>query len=261
MDVWRITVAVLRRWYVFLPLLVLTGFGALRVGDGVHPEYEVTATAVLVPGTEVSDVEGPYGNRNDTTQVLTIVLDGPASREAVAEQGLTPDYEVSTRDRTSIINLTVLSDSSPVSLGTAEAVLELARQELKERQDAAGVPSAAQVGLQVLQAPSVTDVVAEGRTRNMAIVGLVGAALSLVVALLFDDLVTLLKRGLQRRGERRVTKPGTRSGGAKQSAKDAADAVENDSDVEIEAHDSPRTVVPEDATPRTRIPKDLANRP
>src|SRR5699024_8631264 len=60
------------------------------------------------------------------------------------------------------------------------------------------------IGLQILQTPSVSDVVTDGKMRNMAIVGIVGAALSLLVAVLFDDIVGLLRRWGRRRRERRV---------------------------------------------------------
>lgn len=204
MDVWRITVALLRRWYVFLPLLVVSGLGAFAVGEGVQPQYEVTATAVLVPGTVESEIDNPYGSMEGTTDVLSIVLDGPSKRDAIEARGLNPDYEVDTRSQSSIMDVTVLSDTRQESLATAGEVLEMARQELAERQEAVGIPTDARIRLQVLRAPTLSEVVTEGKTRNMAVVGVAGAALSLLVTLLFDDLVGILKRWVHRRKERRA---------------------------------------------------------
>lgn len=203
MDVWQITVAALRRWYVLLPLLVLTAFGALRVGEGVHPQYEANATTILVPGPAASEFDSPYGGRTDTNQVLSIVLTSAASRESIEAQGLSPDYEVRIRDRSSFLGVTVLADSPEESLETAEAVIELGRQELKQRQDDVGMPTAAQYEIQVLEPPAISEVVEEGKMRNMAIVGILGAALSLLIAVLFDDLMGLLRRALRRRRDRK----------------------------------------------------------
>lgn len=204
MDVWQITVAALRRWYILLPLLALTAFAALRVGEGVHPQYEASATAIIVPGPVASEIESPYGNRNETTQVIAIVLGATEARDAIAAQGLNPDYSVQVASRSNVLDVNVLSDSESVSLATGDAVLERARQELVQRQDEAGIPANAQYGLQVLQPPTITDVVAEGKLRNMAVVGIVGAAFALLVAVLFDDLMGLGKRWLRRMRARRA---------------------------------------------------------
>lgn len=211
MDVWRITVAVLRRWYVFLPLVAVTLLGAFVVGEGVAPQYEAGATAILVPGSELTEIESPYGNMNDTTQVLSIVIGSTEARDAIEQRGLSPAYEISARDRSNIFNVMVVTSSPEESLATLEGVLELAERELTERQGAAGVPAGAQIGLQVLQPPAVMNVALEGKMRNMAVVGILGGALALLVTVLFDDLVGLVKRWHRRRDERRA--PGRGSSG------------------------------------------------
>lgn len=205
MDVWAITVAAARRWYVLLPLLALTALGAYQVGQGVSPEYEASATAILVPGSQVEEettTPNPYGNLDQTNRVISIVLDAPESRAVIEAQGHSPDYEVRATDRSSILNLSVLTDSEPESLATLEAVLDLGTQELATRMDEAGVPEASQPVWQILQAPAISDVSSSGALRNMAIVGIIGAALSLLIAVLFDDLVKLVKGGLARRRDR-----------------------------------------------------------
>lgn len=211
MDVWRMTVALLRRWYVFLPLLVVTGATVFMVGEGINPEYEVTTTVVLVPGVQPSEFENPYGTIDQTNVVLAVVLDAAGTRQKIADQGLDAEYEVVPRDRSRIMDLTVRNEASEVALATSEAVLAVAREELVERQGAVDIPPPAQIGLQVLQPPAVSDVVMAGKVRSMAVVGLVGGALSVLVTVLFDDLVGLVKRGLRRgrlRGKGRITAVG-----------------------------------------------------
>lgn len=200
MDVWRITVAVVRRWYVFLPLMALTLLAALQVGAATPTQHQVSATAILVAGDSSSDEESAsaYGGRSDTAQVLVVVLDDPEVRKSVEAQGLGGDYEVRAGDDLSIIDFTALGDTRAEGLATVTAILDLARQELTERQTAAGVPPGARIEMQVLQAPHVAEVVAEGKLRNMAIVGVVGAALSLLAAILLDDIVGLVRRWRQR---------------------------------------------------------------
>lgn len=195
------TIAVLRRWYVFLPLITLSAAGAYVVGQGVKPQYEVTATSILVPGmVEAEEATNPYGGMDNTTDVIVIVLGAPHTREALADRGLDPTYEVDTRSRTSIMDVTVLSATEQQATATAAALLEIAEQELADRQE--GVPERAQIKLQVLSEPALTDVVSEGKMRNMAVVGVVGAALSLLVTLLFDDLLGLFRRARARKRQK-----------------------------------------------------------
>lgn len=202
MDIWRITKAVLRRWYVFLPLAVLTVFAAQRVGAGIHPQYESTATAILVAGTGSTQTSSPYGGRDETGQVLSVVLNSLESREWVDAQGLNSDYEVHVNERSPFLNVIVLSDTPGESEDTADAVLDLAVEELAQRQTQSGIPTAAQIKLQVLQEPSVSVGVTDVSVRNMVVVGIIGVAISLQVTVLLDALMRSMGRSGRVRGRR-----------------------------------------------------------
>lgn len=201
MDVWLITVAVVRRWYVTFPMLALTVLAAFVVGRGVNPLHQVSSTAVLVPGPEASQFDNPYGSMDQVSQVLTVVLEDARTRTALEDRGLEPGYEVAQRSRSRILDITVSNEDPNVSLATAEAVLDRLREELLARQKGAGIPAEAQVGLEVLSPPAVIDVVTQGKTRNMVIVMVIGTALTVLTAVLLDDVVGLLRRQQARRRE------------------------------------------------------------
>src|SRR5690625_7098112 len=94
LDVWRITVATLRRWYIFLPLLALTLAAVHVVGQGVEPEYEVRATALITPGRAPAEVPNPYGGSTQASAAVAIVLTSVEMRSHVEAQGLLPTYEI-----------------------------------------------------------------------------------------------------------------------------------------------------------------------
>lgn len=199
MDVWRITIAALRRWYILLPLLALTGWGVLAAGESVEPEYEVTGAAMFTPFRVEPDMPNPYGDVDAANRAVVIVLRSPAIREQIADMGLISSYEVEPEQQSSIMYLTVRGDSPEVAEQTGTAVFELARQELATRQDAVDLPAQGQYGLEVLDAPSVNAIVQDGKTRIQAVVGVLGAGIALVAAVLFDDIVGLLRRVRDRR--------------------------------------------------------------
>ncbi|CAM3429201.1 Capsular polysaccharide biosynthesis protein [Occultella aeris] len=209
MDVWRITVATLRRWYIFVPLLALTGWGVLSVGDQIDPEYQVSGTFILTPSLEETEIPDPYGGAVQATQVIAIVLNSPTTREQIVEMGLEPDYTVAGGGRSStIMTVSVLGRDREATIETGNVLIEMTRQELETRQSEAGIPPGAQYGLSVISPPAVDSVVYDGKTQIQAVVGVVGAAVALLAALLFDDIVGLIKRRLKQRRLRRSARPG-----------------------------------------------------
>ena len=198
MHVGRGAGALMRRWYVFLPLLALTAALAVRVGDGIHPQHESTATAILTSGTGAHS-NRPYGDVLETNRVLSIVLTSPESRAAIERMGLEPRYSVIVRDNSSLLHVEVAAGSREQSVATSEAVLAMAREELARRQRAAGVPADARMGVQTIQAPAAEGAV-HGSSRNMVMVGVAGLVVVWVITRLVDD---LLLGACRRRGRRR----------------------------------------------------------
>jgi hypothetical protein len=212
-DVWRITLAALRRWSVLLPLLGVTVLFAMVVGNGVAPEYEARASAMLTPERALSEntPPNPYGSITSATEALGIVLNGVESRGHVADSGLAGSYEVGTAPRSPIVQFSARGPDPEAVVETGNMVFELAVEELSARQSDAGLPEASQYTLQILEPPAVVSVVQTGKTRIQAVIGVVGAAGALLVAVLFDDIVGLFKnrrRGKRARGDGRQTVAG-----------------------------------------------------
>ncbi|TDE07494.1 hypothetical protein E1269_19885 [Jiangella asiatica] len=199
MDVWRITLAALRRWYVLLPLLALTGLAAVSMGEQVAPEYEAQAGAMITPPRAEAELVNPYGSLTNANEALGIVLNSVDTRRTVAEQGLSSAYEIGVASRSTIMQVSIRADTPEVAVGTGQAVLDLAVQELATRQTDAGLPAEAQFTLSVLEPPAVTAVVDTGSVRVKAVVAVIGAGLSLLVAVLFDDIVGLWRRSQEKR--------------------------------------------------------------
>lgn len=239
MDVWQITVAAVRRWYVLVPLLGLTVALAYAAGQGVAEEYEVTGTAMVVPGRSYSDIPNPYGGPDDASNAVAIVLNSPEMRQRIADEGFIPVYQIAPSSRSTIMNFEVRGPSQQQAMDTGIAVFQMAAIELDQRQSAAGIRATEQYRLDVLQTPSVSAAVADGRLRNMAVVGVLGAALSLALAVFFDDVVGLVRR------RRRTMKSAAESDDAPVSATDDEVDGEPAGDVaEPTAQPAPTPVAP-----------------
>jgi hypothetical protein len=206
LDVWGITLAALRRWYVFIPILALSAFVAYSAGQGVAPEYEASATALLTPPPTQPTVANPFGNPDDANIAIGIVLNGPVAQLQVRELGLNGAFTVDTASRSAVLNIVARSDDSAEdAVATTVAVLDLASAELKSRQEAAGVPSTSLIGLQVLSPPHLSSVATQGALRVQAVILLLGAAAALVISVLFDDIIGLFRRRGSRRRRQKAT--------------------------------------------------------
>lgn len=203
MDVWHITVVVLRRWYVFIPLLALTVVSMLTAAGTMRPEYDVNSSVLLIPGTGVSEVPDPFGGGTQAVAAVGVVLNSPETKRQLVEDGLSAEFQVASQARSNIMSISVRASSAEIGLATADELYQRASEEVAGRLSAAGVPREAQYRFDYLAHPAVTDVVYDGKDRVMAVVGALGAALSLLITVLFDDIVGYSRRWLHRRRNRR----------------------------------------------------------
>lgn len=202
MDVWSLTVAALRRWYVLLPGLVMTAMLTMSAGSSIAPEYETTGAALLVPPGVASDKVNPYA-ASSGPEVLRTIVNGSAVRTRFAEQGLDPGYEIAVTTRTPIYQIKVRSGDRQRTLGTASAVIEALRQELANGQREFGIPPEAMVTVQIIDAPDSLTEVGTGAARVKAVVALLGVIASVALAVTYDDVRNMLRR---RRRDRSAVK-------------------------------------------------------
>ena len=210
MDVWSLTRAALRRWYVLLPALLVTALLTAGAGSSIAPEYETTGAALLVPPAVAEGPANPYA-ASSGPEVLRTIVSGSAVRSKLAAQGLEAGYDLSVTSRTPIFNITVRSDGQQKALGTGAAVVEALRQELINAQAGFGVPPAAMASVQVIDAPDTAAEVGSGAVRVKAVVGLLGVVGSLALAVTFDDLLLLLRKRRQSFRVRRASSAVARS--------------------------------------------------
>lgn len=208
MDVWRITLAALRRWYILLPILALTGVVALRAGDSVDPEYEAVSTFMFVDGSfEGIDPEAPLkpnplGNPEGAATVAGVILNGVETRTLIFDTYGGATYEAAGQSRSSIFSISTRARTPENAIQAGEALIARAQQDLAKRQTDAGVPETAQIVIQVLEPPAVVSVAQNGKTRIQAVVGVLGAAIGLLAAVLFDDIMGLFRRNRAAKGRR-----------------------------------------------------------
>jgi hypothetical protein len=188
-DVWGLTVAALRRWYILLPLLAISLVAAIALGSRAQSEYEVTGSVMLVAPPQ----ENPNPFADDyASEILGIGLASSSTREDMANQGLSDAYELAYDRGSPIISMRVVAPTEALALQTADELVARLDRTLSSAQTERGIPRSTRVALDVVDAPDVAEPVVTGRLRLTAVIALAGGILSVACAVLAD--VILLRR-------------------------------------------------------------------
>lgn len=194
MDVWGLTIAALRRWYVLLPLLALSLTAAYLVGARAQAEYEVNGAVMLVVPPQ--RYPNPYAD-DYASEILGIRVGSSSTREDFESQGLSGEYEIDYERRSPIMSIKVVSSSEAVAVKTAEEIIGYLDDVLEAAQEVREVPKGAQVTLEVVDAPDTAEPVVSGRLRVTGMVAVAGGILSLACAVFLDAILIRRRRRVE----------------------------------------------------------------
>lgn len=234
--------ALIRRWYIVVPGLLLAAAVAVGAWVAVKPAYERSATQLLLPGEGVmpEGATNPFlflGGLSQATDVLVRTLSSGETVEEVV--GRYPGTEVEVRrDPTTsgpVVWTTVTAQSDADAAGALEAMLAQAESALARLQTEQNVRARDEITITTLTQD--TESTPQQRTRMVLAAGAGAAAVAatLVVASLVDGLAR--RRG-GRGGNRR-----------KMSAHEASDAEPGSASEQDEAPEADLTEPTDPAEP------------
>jgi hypothetical protein len=183
----------LRRWYVLLVGLLLTGGAAVGVALVVPTNYEASGNVLfLLPPDAGDQPVNPYLN---VPQGLTMsasivggVLSTPEMQRDIFDAGSTSEYAVGQEPGTGIPMLYITAaDTDPaMAVKTVAEVIRRVDTELERMQTAAGAPSDQRMVTQPFSVTAQAEVVRGAKIRAVAVVGAVGAVLTVLAAFALD---------------------------------------------------------------------------
>ena len=213
MDIWRLLAAIIRRWYIIIPLLVATTVAAVTVGRWVEPEYQTSAIISIVPGkatvpstADEAQVTNPYSAQAYTAGVLQYVLSSSDVRQDLLAAGFTGSYVVQAVPRSSFLSIDVTANDPEIAIATGRGIIESARRILAERQGAIEAPTTRYVLIDVLDDADSVSASTSGHLQALAAVLAVGVIVSVIVTVLIDDML-LLRRRHDREADVEATPP------------------------------------------------------
>lgn len=199
MDIWRLLSAIIRRWYIIIPLIVATLVAAVTIGGWVRPEYKTSAIISIVPGKATAQqraaqqLTNPYLSLNYSAGVLQYVLSSSGARQELLAAGFAGNYQIKAIPNSSFIGIDVAANDPELAIATGRGVIESARRTLANRQDAIEA-SVTRVSIDVLDDADTVSASTSGQLQALAAVLAVGVIVSVIVTVLIDDLLLLRRR-------------------------------------------------------------------
>lgn len=162
MDLWSLMRVVTRRWYVAVPMVLLTVVVAFATTASIPPEYEVDGALLLVgPSTvEVDDGVGETqleeqnpllgfpSSLGTVARTMDLLLGSQETRAEFAAKGLEPGYVIGSDDRSPILQFLVTSIDRDVATATMDELMSRVRSELQRSQDELDAPASQRIAVQ-----------------------------------------------------------------------------------------------------------------
>jgi hypothetical protein len=203
MDFWKTMGVLLRRWYVSVPVFVLSLVLGAGVFVAVPTQYESTGTIVLTAPTSggvtvlnPKDATGPgnplldfEGSLTITTQLLIQSLSSPTVQNQIAAQGGAKTFQAGDGE-TGGPFVVIIADAT--SRQTAEKTVSLALKyadsELNTRQQNLHAPASTFIGTQVVVAATPATTKLGGKVRGGGVALALGLVLSLAAAFAVESM-------------------------------------------------------------------------
>lgn len=198
-DVWGLTQAALRRWYVFIPLVLASMAVAFAVASRDQAVYEAGGAVILVAPAQDPTTPNLYAS-SAAVQVLGLTAMSSAARASIVEDGLSEDYEISFTRQSPVMTIDVVADSPKVALSTAEGIVDFLETTLDRSQEELDIRKRNRSTLLIVDAPDTVNPVEGGARRVAAMLGGLGIVVALAMAVLLDA-------ALARRKSRTLTSP------------------------------------------------------
>ncbi len=206
MDIWDLTKLVFRRWYVFLPLLVVSVALVLAAGVSVKPDYSATGHVQLIPpaangnaAREAGRVPNPWPDLGfpalGTAVNLNITQDERVLKDLV-DAGLTDSFTVTMAWNTSFFAIEAVGVTPEQAIGTVQRLMKLVSDEVTAQQSQFRVEPQDMITTLALDRGDKVTLVTSKRTRVLIVVAGVGLLVSVAGTIAFD---AVLRRRHRRR--------------------------------------------------------------
>ncbi|MDI2033926.1 hypothetical protein PJL15_01027 [Paenarthrobacter nitroguajacolicus] len=220
--------SVMRRWYVVVAGILITGLLCMSVQMSAPEKYKAQASLVLMPSAQsIGDAGNPYlylGGMGEALDILIRKITSQPVKERLLGNFGSATYVAEPDRGTSgaILVITATADSPEETMSLLKAVMDETPRSLNEMQEALNVAVPARITTMSLLVDRQAAPEVKARTQLVLIAGAGGVGLTLLLSVLLDGL--LVTRARKKEASRRNTPPDESAG------KDTSPAAEHPDD-------------------------------
>ncbi|WP_191905661.1 hypothetical protein [Microbacterium caowuchunii] len=194
----------IRRWYIVVPGLVLAAAASIFVWIDTPPDYERSASLLLLPGQGVlpEGATNQYlymGGLGPVADVVTRAVGGEGLVQAYREDGAEIDIARDASGTGPLMVVTVRATSERAAVDILDAVAEQAVVTLDQLQAEQGVRPADRVTMTTIAVAQESEILQRSRLVATGTIGLGVALVTLILASVIDGV--LIRRRRPRRGK------------------------------------------------------------
>jgi capsular polysaccharide biosynthesis protein len=220
-DLWDLTKLLLRRWYVAVPLLLLSILGVVLAAQSVGPDYKAKGYVQIIPPQSAGRQEDPATKRTSNpwmdlgyqalANAALLQVTDQTTLEAIAAKGLSDSITVTLGERTQLLEIEAIGATPAQASQTVQEVVKLLVAAVVAQQQPYNLATQDTIRTRVLNDGSGTEVVTSKIKRVLIVAAAVGILLTAGLTIGFDSL-------WRRRAERRLLRAAAGSAGAVRSA-------------------------------------------
>lgn len=194
MDFWDVAKRMWRRWYLTVPLLLLTAASAGWVAATVGPDYQVTShIAVLPPELQRNDNDSEVIRVNPWTvealaDAAAIRLMGKQLEEAIAAEGYKAEWTVEVTGLLPVLRIDVVAHRPEDARAVTARLLETVEAEVHEQQAEHNLQPGEEITTVRYDTGDSIETVTKKLKRALVAVAGVGIILTMAVVLAVDAL-------------------------------------------------------------------------
>ncbi|WP_051791698.1 hypothetical protein [Amycolatopsis jejuensis] len=201
MDLFGIFRIAIRRWYVLVAALVVTGLLGFVASTQVAPSYSVSGVLVVnIPYAQDQEAAArlagnPYYDTRTAASVMGSIADSPDVRDVVAKAGGSPDYVINVDSGRPLLLITITAKSQQATLSTYSLLWKELQKRMQDLQTAKQIPDQFRVTVDDALQPREAAVSSGSRTKVLLAALAIGVVLALGLSVYVDYL--LRRRELQ----------------------------------------------------------------
>lgn len=227
LDVMRICV---KRWYVFVPIVLLAYFASQSLSSQRHPVYSATGTFAVIYKPSVPLKPGQVDPRQMNPlaegggallkQALLADLRSPATQRQLASPGVTGTspsapsdgslFAVTSTATTATVGVATYGPDRAAVSATVNRVLAASSAKAQQLQDRAGAPAAGRLGTFVTLPTQSSELAPQSAIKLVVAIMAIGVIAGAGLSLLLDRLLTKRRARKEAAGARRGTSWRTR---------------------------------------------------